>query len=249
MTNGSTPPGRFGSAAFGLVIAASLVSGCSTTSVERGPVPAVFRFEGVRSGAAAGAGDEWSAIRSILQRYSTTTVIEERRRRATIGSAEISDYRATLTLPRMAAADDIHRDIEALRSGEGKMEFGLIDTQIAYRGNTVAAGVSMYVTGFATQGFRVRLFPGPAADPIELTAGRNGMWTTKLAFAPEDGWLYGLAEDPAGKVRTRYFRVNVSTQKQELVDEAEFWRRFPQWRPAVEPPAGKADKTDRKDRK
>lgn len=248
MTSRITPRACIGPVAFGLVVAGSLTSGCSTTTAERTPVQAVFRFEGVRTGGgtSAASGDEWSAIRAILQKHSRSPIVEERRRRATIGNAEIADYRATLTLTQMAVADDIHREIDALRSSEGRMEFGLVDTQIAYRGNTVAAGVSLYVTGFATQGFRVRLFPGPATDPIELTAGRNGMWTTKLSSAPEDGWLYGLAEDPAGKVRTRYFRVNVSTQKQELVDEAEFWRRFPQWRPAVETPAAKADKKERK---
>lgn len=248
MTSRSTCRARTALWVSGLTAAAALAPGCTTAPSDRTPVQAVFRFEGVRTGggAASAGGDEWSAIRGILQKHSSTTVIEERRKRATVGGAEISDYRATLTLPRMSVADDIHRDIEALRSGEGRMEFGLTETQIAYRGNTVAAGISLYVTGFATQGFRVRLFPGPAADPIELTAGRNGMWTTKLNMAPEDGWIYGLAEDPAGKVRTRYFRVNVSTQRQELVDEAEFWRRFPQWRPAAEVPAPKANTKERK---
>jgi hypothetical protein len=192
--------------------------------------------------------DEWSAIRGVLTKYSKTNPVEEKKRRATMGASEVSDYKATVTLPSMAAADNINADLEGLSAGEGKIEFGLVSTEIAYRGNTVAAGVTMYVSGFATQGFRVRLFPSEHADPIELTAGRNGLWSTKLTAAPEDGWLYGIAEDPSGKVRPRCFRVNVSTQKQELVSEADFWKRYPQWKPAAEapPPAKKTEEKGKK---
>lgn len=209
---------------------ALLAAGCETASPARA-VPATYRFDAVRSG---GGADEWSAIRDILQKHSTTKIVEERRRRATMGVNEISDYRATLTLPNMAAGDEINAEIAALASGPASMEFGLVDAQVSYRGNTVAAGVTLFVSGFATQGNRVRLFPGADADPIELTAGRNGLWSAKLASAPDDGWLYGLSEDPSGRVRSRYFRVNVSNQKQEVVSEADFWKRFPQWKPAAE---------------
>ncbi len=214
----------------GLAGSVMLAAGCTSTAPARA-VPATYRFDAVRSG---GGADEWSAIRDILQKHSTTKIVEERRRRASMGVNEVSDYRATLTLPNMAAADQINTEVAALASGPAQMEFGLVDTQIGYRGNTVAAGVTLFVSGFATQGNRVRLFPGATADPIELTAGRNGLWSAKLTSAPDDGWLYGVSEDPSGKVRSRYFRVNVSSQKQERVDEAEFWRRFPQWKPAAE---------------
>lgn len=215
----------------GLAGSTLLAAGCQSAAPER-PIAATYRFDAVRSG---GGADEWSAIRDILQKHSTTKIVEERKRRATMGVNEINDYRASVTLPNMAAADEINSEITALASGTDHMEYGLVDTQIGYRGNTVAAGVTLFVSGFATQGNRVRLFPGAAADPIELVAGRNGLWSAKLTSAPDDGWLYGVSEDPSGKVRSRYFRVNVSTQKQELVDEADFWKRFPQWKPAAEP--------------
>lgn len=212
-----------------------VVAGCEGPAAPR-PFSATYRFDGVRS-------DEWAPIQQILQKHSTTTPVEERRRRANLGTSDVSDYRATVTFPRMATADQVHAEIEALRSGDKRIEFGLIGTEIAYRGNTVAAGVTLHISGFATEGYRVRLFPSETADPIELTAGRNGLWSARLGAAPSDGWVYGISEDRSGRVRPRCFRVNVATQKQELVDEAEFWKRFPQWKPAAEPPpAGKKDK-------
>jgi hypothetical protein len=218
------------------------LAGCQTAKPPERAVRATYRFDGVRTG---GGVDEWSAIHGVLAKYSASAPVEDRRRRASLGASEVCDYRATVTLPNMAAADSINADIEALRAGESKIEFGLVDTQIAYRGNTVAAGVTMFVSGFATQGYRVRLFPNGNTDPIELTAGRNGLWSAKLAAAPSDGWLYGISEDPTGKVRPRCFRVNITTQKQELVDEADFWKRYPQWKPAAEAPTKKTEEKDR----
>lgn len=215
------------------------LSGCAGTPQR--PVEVVYRFEGVRSGP---DGDEWAMVRDVLQRHSTGPIREERKRRASIGGGaggggiEISDCRAVVTLPGFAAADAIRDELDQLSAssvGGSRIEFSLIDAAILYRGNTVAAGVQLHVAGFATQGFRVKLFPSPDAEVIVLTAGRNGLWNARLPVAPPDGWLYGLAEDPAGKVRTRYFRVNVSTQRQEEVDPDAFFRRFPQARPAVEP--------------
>jgi hypothetical protein len=220
------------------VVLALAMGGCSTSAPARGPVQVVYRFDGVRSGG-GGAADEWTAIRGVLAKHSKTNIVEEKRRRTSVGASDISDYRATLTLPNMAAADAIHTEIEGLREGESKMEFGLVETQIGYRGNAVAAGVTMYVSGFATQGYRVRLFPNASADPVELTAGRNGLWSAKLGALPEDGWIYGISEDPSGKVRPRCFRVNITNQKQETVSEADFWKKFPQWKPAVEAPPKK----------
>lgn len=210
--------------------------GCEGSAPAR-PVLATYRFEGVRS-------DEWGSIRDILQKHSTTTPVEDRRRRANLGNTEVNDYRATVTLRGLTAADAVHAEIEALRSGEKRMEFGLVGTELVYRGNTVAAGVTTHVSGFATPKYRVRLFPGESADPIEVVAGASGFWTARLSSAPPDGWVYGISEDTTGRVRPRCFRINVATQKQELVDEAEFWKRFPQWKPAVE-----AAPPERKDRK
>jgi hypothetical protein len=204
-------------------------AGCSTAT--RAPVDVTYRFEGVRSG---GGVDEWAPIRAILQKHSAGAVREERRRRATVGAVDSVDVRAMVTLPGMAAADEIHDELTALAQtsiGGSRVEFGLVDAAVLYRGNTVAAGVQLYVAGFATQGFVVKLFPSAEAEPVVLTAGRNGMWSAKLPIAPAGGWLYGLAEDPAGKARTRYFRVNVSNQNQEQVEEADFFRLFPQARP------------------
>lgn len=203
-----------------------LLAGCASTPRARS-VEATYRFDGVRRGTGF---DEWPAIRGVLERHSATPIRESRERPKAIGSAELSTYTVQVTLPNMAEADAINTELDDLASqrlGGSRVEFGLTETLFRFRSNAVAAAVNLYVSGFATEGCTVRLFPDPEADPIIVRAGRAGMWNTKLPSAPVDGWLYGLSEDPAGKLRTRYFRVNVSTQRQEQVEEAEFQRMFP----------------------
>lgn len=214
---------RFSLSAWSLV-AAACVAGCSSTPSAQ-PVEVTYRFEGVRAG---GGLDDWKAVREVLAERSQTPIREDRRRRASVSGIELSDISATVTLPSFAAADEVQQEIAAMAASDGTpVDFALVNAAVNYRGNAVAAGVEVFVAGFAPRGFRVRLFPTEQGDPMTVTAGRNGLWNARLAVSPADGWLYGLSEDPDGKVRTRYFRINVANQKQEDVAPDEFVRRFP----------------------
>lgn len=231
-----------------LGMAACFLGGCSDSGPAKRNIDAVYRFENLRT-PTPGAGDksilggpdEWSPVKSILDRASAKPVVVNRFAVRTLGNVEIANYEARCVLPTLAEFSRVQTDIESLgaadRPGRDRIETYLSGISATYKSNFVLATVNVGVSGAGVNGHRVRIYGAPGDAPVETTVGSSGIWTARLSVVPETKWVYGLSEDPAGKVPTRYFRVNVTTRAQERVEEAAFKKLFP---PGAAAPAMKA---------
>lgn len=231
-----------------LGVAAMWLGGCSDSGPAKRNIDAVYRFENLRTPTPAAGGknllggpDEWSPVKSILDRASAKPVTVNRFAVRTLGNVEIASYEAKCVLPTLAAFSKVQTEIEALgaadRPGRDRIETYLGGISATYKSNFVLATVNVAVSGAGVTGHRVRIYGMPGDTPVETTIGSGGTWSARLSVVPETKWVYGLSEDPAGKVPTRYFRVNVTTRAQERVEEAEFKKLFP---PGAGAPARKA---------
>jgi hypothetical protein len=205
--------------AIGLTTAtlAGCESGSALTSV-----PVTYTFENVRTDPAR---DEWGAIREILRKRGSGEPTVSSSESRTVGSMKIANYRAAVVLPNLKALDAIQQDLESLAEGRdenARSRFTLVSLNAGYRSNVVAATASTMISGFATPGYRVKVYAAPGDAPATVSAGRGGIWTVRLEGEPVSGWVYGVAEDPAGKDQPAYFRVNILTRAQERVDAATF---------------------------
>ncbi len=221
--------------------------GCSDSGPAKRNIDAVYRFENLRT-PTPGAGDksvlggtdEWSPLKSILDRASAKPVVVNRFAVRTLGNVEIANYEAKCVLPTLAEFSRVQADIESLgaadRPGRDRIETYLSGISATYKSNFVLATVNVGVSGAGVTGHRVRIYGMPGDAPVETTVGSSGIWSARLSVVPETKWVYGLSEDPVGKVPTRYFRVNVTTRAQERVEEAEFRKMFP---PGAVAPAAK----------
>lgn len=230
-----------------LGVAAMWLGGCSDSGSAKRNVDAVYRFENLRTPTPGAGGksvpsgpDEWSPVKSILDRASAKPVTVNRFAVRTLGNVEIANYEAKCVLPTLVEFSKVQADIEALaaadRPGRERIETYLSGISATYKSNFVLATVNVTVSGAGVTGHRVRIHEMPGAAPVETTIGSGGTWSARLSVVPETKWVYGLSEDPAGKVPTRYFRVNVTTRAQERVEEAEFKKLFP---PGAAAPARK----------
>lgn len=202
------------------MLTGAFLSGCESGSAVRN-VAVTYTFENVRT---EPGNDEWRAIREILARRAAGEPKFTTSDTRTLGAMKVANYRATVTVPQLKTLDAIQSDLEALAEGDERTRsrFTLVSLSVGYRSNVVAATASTLVSGFATAGYRVKLYAVPGEPPQVLTAGRNGMWTTRVDSAPVGGWIYGVAEDPQGRDQPAFFRVNVLTRVQERVDAATF---------------------------
>lgn len=215
------------------------LAGCEATGSARRNVDVLYRFENLRSQAGI---DDWAAVREVLNKHAAKPVTVQVSGSRESSGIKVATYEAKATLPSVRTIEAIQLDLERLRSVRGRgdrVEVFLDDVAMIYKGNFVAATVSVSVGGLATQGHRIRLFTSPSSPPVETVAGRNGLWRTSINVVPEAQWVYGLSQDLSGKLPNRYFRVNVSTQAQERLEEGEFLAMFPAAL-ASQAPAGSA---------
>jgi hypothetical protein len=216
---------------------AAWLGGCSDSRPSRRNIEVVYRFENLRKEtggdpkAAATGLDEWSSVKSILDRASTKPVTVNRFGVRTLGTLEIANYEAKCMIPSLVEFSNIQSDLEALgaadRAGRQRVETYLSQVSATYKSNFVLATVTVAVSGASVSGNRVRIYGMPGEAPVEATVGSTGIWSARLSVVPETKWVYGLSEDPLGRSPTQYFRVNVTTRQQERVEEKEFRKLFP----------------------
>ena len=227
--------------------AALWLGGCSDSGPVKRNIEAVYRFENLRTPTAgsgeksvSGGPDEWSPVKGILDRASAKPVTVNRFAVRTLGNVEIANYEAKCVLPTLAEFSKVQADLEALgeadRPGRDRIETFLSGVSATYKSNFVLATVNVGVSGASVTGHRVRIYGMPGDAPVETTVGSSGIWSVRLSVVPETKWVYGLSEDPAGRVPTWYFRVHVTTRAQERVEEPEFRKVLP---PGVSAPAAK----------
>jgi hypothetical protein len=217
-------------------------TGCADSLPARRNIEVVYRFENLRKQTASGAGamDEWSAVKSILDGVSSRPVVVSRFGVRTLGTLEIADYEAKCLLPSLAEFGKVQADLEALGSGDHggrreRVETFLNQVSATYKSNFVAATVNVGLSGAGVAGHRLRIYGMPGNPPVETTVGSSGIWVVRLEVVPQTQWVYGMSEDPAGRIPTRYFRMNVSTKQQERVEEAAFVKMFPPITPGQAP--------------
>lgn len=209
-----------------LAISALLLSGCSSGNSSLTDIPVTYRFENVRTDARS---DELAAVKAILDKHSTRPAEIETGATRTIEGVQIRTISARVIVPTLADIDAIQTELEehaASADAATRPQWSLVNLTVAYRSNIVAAGVSAMISGFATAGYTVRVYATPGAQPVEVRAGRTGMWTAKLDTIHESGWVYGVATDPAGRDKPAYFRVNTVTRRQERVSPEDFAALF-----------------------
>jgi hypothetical protein len=210
---------------------ACVMAGCESAPAVRN-IDAVYRFENLRTETRPGEGrparDEWREIRPILERASAKKIDVSRSGVRTYGSLEFANYECRCVLRSLGDVVRVQSELDALRAGEGgRVETYLAQLTATYKSNFVLATVSVGVSGATVAGNRVRIFALPWEPPVETTASSTGIWTAHVSVVPESTWIYGVSEDPNGKMPAEYFRINVSTRKLERVEESEFLRMFP----------------------
>ena len=211
------------------VFVVTLLTGCDSAGPAKRNIEVVYRFENLRKQA---SGDEWAAIKPVLDRASLRPVEVNKSRPRNLGSVEVATYEAKCVLPSLLEFEKVQADLEALAASEGhagnkdRIETYLSRVNAVYQSNFVAATVNVAVSGASVSGHHIRIYGTPGEPPTETTAGYNGIWVVRLNVVPQTQWVYGLSEDPSGRIPTRYFKINVATRKQERVEEPEFLAMF-----------------------
>lgn len=219
-----------------LAIPALVLSACSSGNSSLSDVPVSYRFENVRTDAKS---DELIAIKGILEEHASKPVEVNTGTARTVDGVQIRTITARIVVPSLAAIDAIQADLEeyiADSDPTDRPEWSLVDLNVAYRSNVVAAAVSAMISGFATAGYGVKIYTMPDQPPVSTKAAKNGLWTAKITTMPESGWVYGVATDPTGRDKPAYFRVNTTTKRQERVDPSDFESMFPPPPPPPPPP-------------
>lgn len=213
--------------------------GCESGSALRN-VEVTFRFENVRRQQGL---DEWTSIRPILEAHSVRPVVDNQKPpqqprdtpKPGDGASpsqrnDIRTVQASVVIGSLNDLDKIQADLEDLSQtrirGE-RVQFSLVGLSATYRSNAVAAIATVTISGVASPGFLIKLYAGVGGVPLRTTAGGGGLWSVRLASVPDERFVYGVSLDPSRKVQPRYFRVNVSTLRQEAVEEEEFLGRHP----------------------
>ncbi len=233
-----------------VVLAATLgmgVGGCSDSGPTRANIDAVYRFENLRTplrdakGSSTGP-DEWSPVLKVLEDACGKSVKVYRSGVRSLGTMEVATYEARCTLPKFETLTTIESELEALgvAGGRDRVETYLCQVNSTYKSNFVQAAVNMTISGVSVSGNRIRIYGAPGEPPAETTAGYGGVWTVRLSVVPETKFVYGLSEDPTGKIPTRYFRMNVATRQQDRMEEAEFLKMFPKAAPGAPKDSPKA---------
>jgi hypothetical protein len=245
-----------------LLIAACMAGGCASAPTESKSFEVVYRFENVRK---QGSFDEWTSIASILNGHSGTPVKPEFGRSRRVGESELREVSATVAVERFGTLDDIQAELDALSSspkesdggwlgaiglgddskpaGSAGIEFSLADARLRYASNFVTSTVSVLVSGYTAKGNVVRLYLRADEPPVAVNAGTSGQWTARVNVLPEAKSIYGSSQDPSGRTRPKYFRINTSTLRHENISQSEFDANAP----VYTPPAPKHDK-DAKDK-
>lgn len=209
-----------------MCVGACVLGGCASGGSSLKDIDVVYRFDNVRKTPEL---DEWAEIRSVLARHATrvSPTVEEQR---VAGPVEVRAYKAVARVESVRTLELIQADLEQLAKKKFKgerVQFALANLQADYRSNLLTAGVEVSVGGIADRGAIVRVYPWEGARPIETRAGSDGAWRVPLKVVPETRWVYASSADAAGKLPTRYSRIDVSSQRQEQVDEADFVKMFP----------------------
>lgn len=201
-------------------------SGCESSGSAIRNVDVIYRFDNVRKSAAL---DEWPEVRAILAKHSSAVNASVDVVRSA-GPVEVRAYKAIVNVPNVRAIDDIQRDLEQLaarRVGADRIHFTLTTLSADYRSNILTAGSQTTVSGYASPGYGVRVYPFEGAAPLTTVAGSDGRWTQSLSMLPQTRWVYASVHDPKKALPDSFYRINVSTQQQEMVDAATFSRLFP----------------------
>ena len=210
--------------------------GCESGSALRN-VQVDYRFENVRQTKSL---DEWAQIRKILNARAAKPVASEIVGSTSEGGITISAYRVTAVLPSLRDVDLVQADLEELAAArvEGsRIQFSLASLGATYRSNVVSATVIITISGIASAGNTIRLYQNPGMPVVETKADTWGVWSSKLSIVPQTKWVYGISVDRSPNIPPRYFRIDVSTQKQEDLNEAEFKQMAPKPAPPGSSPA------------
>jgi hypothetical protein len=205
---------------YGLSVVFAVLTGCESQSSLRN-VDVMYTFDNVRK---SDQVDDWAEIRAVLSQHANAIKPESRSVAQSAGT-EIRQYRAVVNVPNLRAVDQIQRGLEELstRSGSGRRPaFSLARLDAGYASNAITGGTQTTVSGFVTPGYSVLVYPFEGGEPTRVVASSGGKWTATLLAVPQSGWVYAEAVDPAGRIPTTYFRVNVSTQQQQIVGREEF---------------------------
>lgn len=219
------------------LLLALMPAACESAAPARRNVEVIYRFENLRK---QPSSDEWAAIKPILDRASTKPITVQRSGVRTVGTMQIANYEARCILPTLGAFERVQAELDTLAAREprgSRIETYLSGVSATYKSNFVVATVNIAVSGVAVTGHRIRVFSAPGEPPVETTAGAAGVWVVRLAVLPQTQWVYGLSEDPSGRIPTRYFRINIATRQQETIQENEFTPLFVDTRPISASPA------------
>lgn len=115
------------------------------------------------------------------------------------------------------------------------MQFTLASLQADYRSNILTAGVQSTVGGYATPGYTVLVYPFEGSAALPTVAGTDGRWSQRLTTLPQTRWVYAGVQDPKRRLPDKFYRINISTQQQEVMEAAEFARIFPPPQPGKAP--------------
>ncbi len=224
-------------------IGAAFFAGCSGSGTSSGEIPVLLRFENVRKDASL---DEWAAIAHILNKHSSQEVKPRFARTRRVAGADLRDVSAVVTVDSFSTLDEIHQEILELAStrvggdsswlssmgltstsGGQTIDFSIHDTTVTYQSAFVTSAVSIVISGQTTPNSVVKLHLKPGEPPLALTANRSGAWSTRVDVLPETREVYGSAEDPKGRTRTKYFRINLNTLRHENITEEDFFDGLP----------------------
>lgn len=220
-------------------LGAAALAACSGSETGSGEIPVLLRFENVRKDASL---DEWAAIAHILNKHSSQEVKPRFARTRRVAGADLRDVSAVVTVDNFSTLDKIHTEILDLastrvggdstwlssmgltgKSGGQTIDFSINDATVNYQSAFVTSEVSVIISGQTTPNSLVKLHLKPGEPPLALTANRSGAWSTRVNLLPETREMYGSAEDPKGRTRTKYFRINLNTLRHENIAEEDFF--------------------------
>jgi hypothetical protein len=209
-----------------LLAALAFSLGACQSTPEAGPCEAVFRFENVRKDSASAGQDEWADIARVLRRYARKPLPPPRTSNArSLPGGEVRTCEVAVALGSAGDLGRIEAELQRLasqHSAERRLDFNLERAQMLYRSNFVAADLEVRLRGVTQPGFDVGIFTSPGRKAAGTVAGRSGAWTVRLPTVPEHRYVYGYSQDPEGRVRTRFFKIDVSQMQQETVTREEF---------------------------
>lgn len=233
-----------------LTLAAALLPACSDNTARPHNIGVTYRFENVRR---QGGFDEWTHISGILAQHSRQPVKPDFKRVRRVGDADLRDISAEVFVDDFATLDKIQSDLDKLgdahemaepswlasigladdpKPATGDMlDFSLAEMSLRYTSNFVTSETSVVISGHTTRGNLVQLFIRDGEPPVTATANSNGTWSARIKVLPETQHIYGQSQDPSGRTRPKYFRIQLATLRHENISQSEFSSNAPTYTP------------------